>query len=80
MEEIVTQRLMDAALKTDDIEGWLMTVRHTGLRVTYTWQHENKNYYTVEAFVPWETIKRAPKNPLLVVLDDLAKQFMEWTP
>lgn len=78
MEEVVAQRLIEAAYKTDDHDGWTLAVRYTGLRVRYTWQHENKNWYTVEAFVPWGTIERAPRNPILPVLDDLTKQMMEF--
>lgn len=84
MEERIAQRLIEAAFitddDTDDGTGWTLAVRYTGLRVTYTWQHENKNWYTVEGFVLWGTIKDAPKNPIKAVLDDLAKQHAEWKP
>ncbi len=80
MEERAAERLKEAALKTDDIPGWTLAAMYAGVRVTYTWQHKNQNRYTVEALVPWYTIQNAPRNPLLAVLDDLAKQHKEWKP
>lgn len=80
MEERVAKWLREAALRTSDLPGWTITIQVEGVRVTYTWQPDNKNWYTVEALVPWHTLEDAQKNPLLVVLDDLTKQYTEWKP
>ncbi len=80
MEERSAERLKEAAFITDGNPGWTLAATYPGVRVTYTWQHKNQNWYTVEALVPWYTVQNAPRNPLLAVLDDLAKQYTEWKP
>lgn len=76
----VRDRMMEAAQAQYGDPGWSAKGTAAGLQVLYTWLHGNGNFYTVEAFVPWTTIAHAPKNPLLVVMDDLAKQKKEFKP
>lgn len=73
-------RMMEAAQAQGGDPGWAAKGTNTGLQVTYTWLHGNGNFYTVETFVPWTTIARAPKNPLLAVMDDLIKQKENFNP
>jgi len=80
MEEVIARRLIEAAFKTDEIPGWTIAAQSLGVRITYTWQHKDQNYYTVENFTSWVAIEHAPKNPLLAAIDDLIKQFTGWKP
>ena len=79
--------MMEAALAQRGDPGWSARGSLAGLQVLYTWQHLEPgnpprpgNFYTVEAFVPWTILAHAPKNPLLVVMDDLLKQKTDFKP
>lgn len=76
----VRDRMMEAAQAQCGDPGWSAKGTAAGLQVLYTWLHENRNFYTVEAFVPWTTFAHAPQNPLIVVMGDLIKQKTEWVP
>lgn len=76
----VVMRMIAAAKAQGDDPGWSAKVMTAGLQVIYTWLHRNGNFYTIEAFVPWTALAHAPKNPLLVVMNDLIKQKEEWAP
>ena len=90
MEEVVAQRLIEAAEKAKDDIGWAVEVRPPGICIRYTWRHVTfhpftarpieGNFYTVESFTGWGAIERAKINPLLTAMDDLVKQKMEWVP
>jgi hypothetical protein len=74
MEERVAQRIVEAAEAQRNDPGWGAEIVPTGIRIKYTWLHENKNFYTVESFTGWGAIERARINPLLTAMDDLIKQ------
>lgn len=96
MEKGVEERLrcQDRMVEAANVQlgdpGWSTKVMTSGLNVSYTWQHMNYHpftsrpmpgeYYTVEAFCPWTTLARAPKNPLLVLMDDILKAKKDYKP
>lgn len=83
VQTTVVMRMIEAAVAQEDDPGWSAKVLSTGLQITYTWFRRQtptstKDFYTVEAFVPWTTLAHAPKNPLLAVMGDLLQQKTEF--
>jgi hypothetical protein len=76
MEETVTKRLRAAANLAEKDAGWSVTVRPTGIRISYTWQ-AGGNFYTTENITSWIAIERAHANPLLTAMEDLMQQRKE---
>ena len=91
MEEIVVQRLIEAAERAEEDSGWSIKVRPAGIRIAYTWQYvtfhpfTNRpmlpgNFYTVENITGWGDVERAHANPLLIAMDDLMQQKKDHHP
>ncbi len=85
---LTKDRMIEAAMHQQGDPGWSAKITTSGINITYTWQHMYYHpftgrqipgeFYTVEAFCPWTTLARAPKNPLLSVMADMLKQKAEY--
>ncbi len=89
MEEDVKGRLIEAAKAQKGDPAWRIIVLPEGIRITYTWQQMifhpftsrpiSGNHHTVESCTTWRVIQRESEdNPLLIAMDDLVKQKMEF--
>lgn len=74
-ENIVQQRLVEAASAQGDDPGWSIYVMTAGIRITYTWRQKGRDYM-LERVTPWLDIERAGRNFLLDDMFYITQQKM----